>query len=80
MRIKESIQQFGVRKTAYSIVNFYIFKGSGVWLKDMPETPELCDILDEVEDIIAEDEINFDALEDALECLKDPDYVYEITS
>lgn len=78
MKIKEHIVKFGARKTARAIVDVYIFRGCGMGLDDMPESPALCDIIDEVEDIISQKEIDVDALRDALECLRDADYVYDM--
>jgi hypothetical protein len=83
MRIKEYVAKYGAKKSAKTlsqavfIVSYYLSK-HGVKMEDMPETPALCDILDEIEDIISKKEIDYDALQDALDCLRDDDYIFDM--
>jgi hypothetical protein len=53
--VLEIIQTHGNRKAARALVNLKINKMSGLSLSELPDTAELCNIVDEVEEMIASD-------------------------
>jgi hypothetical protein len=66
MTIKQSIEKNGERETAYRVLNRRIMMVCGLGLSDLPDVPELADIVDEIEDIISDDVVDTDALREVL--------------
>jgi hypothetical protein len=52
MDINQYAEKHGAHKTARAIINKRIMKICGLGLSDLPDTPELCDLSDELADLI----------------------------
>ena len=66
MTIRQSIERNGERETAHRILNRKLLMVCGIGLSELPDVPELADLVDEIEDIISDDEVDTDALREVL--------------
>ena len=66
MTIKQSIERNGERETPHRILNRKVLMVCGIGLSELPDVPELADLVDEIEDIISDDEVDTDALREVL--------------
>lgn len=53
--VQEIIQAKGFRPAARALVNLKVKKLSGLSLSELPDTAELCNIIDEVEEFLKDD-------------------------
>lgn len=52
MTLKEYVEKYGERKAAIKLVDDKIFRIVGMTTRELPDTPELCCLYDEIEDYI----------------------------
>lgn len=57
-KIKELVSKHGARVVANTIVNKHISSNFGLSKDDLPDTEEMVDIVDEIEDVLNQDEFN----------------------
>lgn len=68
MTIQEFANKYGARKTAIKLVDYRIFNIIGLMTSDLPDTSELCNIYDELEDLIEDGyEANKDSIKEILQ-------------
>jgi len=78
-KLPSLIKKYGARKAARTIVNAQVFAVSGMGLDSLPDTAEICNMVDEIEGII-ESEISSNVIDEVLEILSqiDTNFVEEL--
>ena len=73
MTIEQSIDKHGARHTAKLLINAQIKRlTSGmVTLYDLPDTPEICDLIDELEGVLNADLIDKHSIKDILDMINE---------
>lgn len=67
MKLQEFLQQNGARKTAEKLVEMRIFKVIGLSMQDLPDTAELWDIVDNIEEELNEEDYNPNRIKESLQ-------------
>lgn len=76
LTLEEFIEKNGSRKTAMDLVGNRINKLVGMSLSDLPDSSELCEIVDELESILNDyDESDMQSIKDLLKQI-DMDFLY----
>lgn len=70
--LKQYIEKHGARKTAMKLVSDRIFIHSGLTVRDLPDTSELCSMYDEIEQLL--DDYTKDDLKSIVSILDEIDY------
>jgi len=54
--LKNLIEEKGARVVARELVDKHIQNFCGISIDDLPDTSELCDVIDDLEEVLSEDE------------------------
>jgi hypothetical protein len=73
MTIEQSIDKHGARHTAKLLINAQIKRLTNgmVTLYDLTDTPEICDLIDELEDVLKADLIDDNSIRDVLNMISE---------
>ena len=72
MTIQEYANKYGARKTAIKLVSYTIYQKIGLSVDDLPDTSELCNMYDDLEELIEDGyEENKEQVKDILSQIDD---------
>jgi hypothetical protein len=67
MKLQEFLNENGARKTAEKLVDNRIIRITGLSMHDLPDTTELWDIVDKIEEELSEEDYNPNKIKESLQ-------------